>query len=162
MRKYSLLVDDDLCLGCQACEIACKAEFNLPTGPRRIHVIEVAKEVGGRVRKRFVPVHCMHCTKPQCIDVCPTKAISQRSDGIVLINSALCTGCKACIEVCSFGAPQLNPETDVIEKCTMCVHRVDAGLEPACVLACPTGAIRFGDTNNLADLKRERYALSLM
>jgi Fe-S-cluster-containing dehydrogenase component len=149
-------------VGCYACEIACKAEFNLPVGPRRIRVIEVTKDIGGRTSKNFLPVHCMHCTRPLCIDVCPIKAISQRADGIVLINSSLCTGCKACFEVCQFGALQLNPETLIAEKCTMCVHRIDKGLKPACVLTCPTGALRFGDANDFVKLKRERYALSFV
>jgi Fe-S-cluster-containing dehydrogenase component len=163
MVKYSLLVDVDLCHGCQACEIACKQENDIAKGPRWIRVIQVGpKEVGGQLRMSFVPVYCLHCTKPVCMDVCPTRAITRRADGIVLINADLCTGCKACIEACPFGAPQLNPETNIVEMCTMCVHRVDEGHEPACVLACPTGAIRFGDLNELIELKRAKYAESFL
>jgi len=163
MAKYSLLVDIDLCIGCQACEIACKQENDVAVGIRWVQVVQVGpKEVGGKLSMSFIPMRCKHCAKPACMDACPTEAITQRTDGIVEINPSLCTGCKACIEACPFGAPQLNPETDTVEWCTMCVHRVDKGLEPACVLACPTGAIDFGNTNRLSELKREKYAQSLV
>jgi Fe-S-cluster-containing dehydrogenase component len=163
MPKYSLMVDVDLCIGCQACEVACKQENNIPMGPKWISVIQVGpKEVNGKLKMSFVPVFCKHCAQPVCMDVCPAEAITQRSDGIVLINSNLCTGCKACIEACPFGAPTLNADTNTVEMCTMCVHRIDKGLEPACILACPTQAIRLGDTNKLINLRRERYAKSLV
>jgi len=161
MVKYSVQVDVDVCQGCQACEISCKQENGIPVGPRWIRVIQVGpKEVGGKLKVTFVPMLCKHCSKPVCRDACPTGAITQRVDGIVMINSDLCTGCKACIEACPFGAPQLNPETNLVEKCTMCAHRIDKGLKPVCVLACPTGALSFGDTNSLTELKRGRYAES--
>ena len=163
MAKYSLLVDIDLCIGCQACEIACKQENNIAVGLRWVQVIQVGpKEVDGRLVMSFIPVRCKHCAKPACMDACPTEAITQRADGIVVINPGLCTGCKACIEACPFGAPQLNPGTNTVEWCTMCMHRIDKGVEPACVLACPTGAIHFGNTNQLSEAKRERYAQSLV
>ena len=159
MAKYSLLVDINLCTGCQACELACKQENKVAEDPRWVRVIRVGPvTVGGKLIMSFIPVRCKHCAKPACMDVCPTGAITRRADGIVLIDRDLCTGCKACIEACPFGGPQLNPETDTVEWCTMCVHRIDKGLKPACVLACPTGAIQFGDTNRLIELKRENYA----
>ena len=163
MSKYSLLVDTDLCIGCQACEIACKQENDTPVGVRWVQVVQVGpREVGGKLVMHFIPIRCKHCAKPSCMDACPTDAITQRADGIVVINSSLCNGCEACIEACPFGAPQLNPKTDTVEWCTMCMHRIDQGLKPACVLACPTGAIQFGDTNRLSELKREKYAASLV
>ena len=163
MTEYSLLVDVNLCYGCQACEVACKQENDVAEAVRWIRVIQVGpKEVGGQLKMTFVPIHCSHCGKPVCMKVCPTGAITKRTDGIVLINATLCSGCKACIEACPFGAPQLNLKTNVVEKCTMCVHRVDEGLEPACVQACPTGAIRFGETNRLIETRREKHAESFL
>jgi Fe-S-cluster-containing dehydrogenase component len=104
----------------------------------------------------------MHCGKPLCLDACPEEAITKSADGIVLINPDLCTGCKQCIEACPFGIPQLNPETGIAEKCTLCAHRIDKGLEPACVLACPTNAIGFGDINRLSELKKEKFAQNMV
>ena len=163
MTNYSLLIDADLCIGCQACEVACKQENNIPVGPRWVRAIQVGpKEVGGELKMSFIVVRCKHCAKPACMDVCPTDAITKRADGIVLIKPELCTGCKACIEACPFGAPQLNPEKSIVEMCTLCVHRIDQGLAPACFLACPTEAISFGDTNTLIESKREKYAESFV
>jgi len=159
MTNYSLLIDADLCIGCQACEVACKQENNIPVGPRWIRALPVGpKEVGGELKMSFIVARCRHCADPPCIPVCPTDAITKRTDGIVLINPELCIGCEACIEACPFGSPQLNPRKGIIEKCTLCVHRIDQGLAPACFLACPTGAIDFGDTNTLIESKRERHA----
>ena len=105
--KKSLLLDVDLCVGCFACEVACKQEHNLPVGRRWIRVVkEDPKKVGGKLFMHFVPVHCRHCGKPPCIDVCPVGAISKRSDGIVLSNEKLCIGCKISMEACPFGARQ--------------------------------------------------------
>jgi DMSO reductase iron-sulfur subunit len=156
MVELSLLIHTDLCFGCQACEVACKQENHLGVGPRWIRVIETGpKEIGGELKMSYIPIRCFHCAKPVCEQTCPTGAIHKRIDGIVVLNADLCIGCKACIEACPFGAPQLNPETKVVGKCTLCVHRIDKGLEPACVAACPTRAIYFGDINQLVELKRK-------
>jgi DMSO reductase iron-sulfur subunit len=161
--KKSLLLDVDLCVGCFACEVACKQEHNLPVGRRWIRVVKVGpKKVGGKLFMHFVPVHCRHCGKPPCIDVCPVGAISKRSDGIVLSNEELCIGCKICMEACPFGALQYNPEKEVIEACNLCVERVDKGLEPICVQNCPTGALRFGDTTEFVLQRQKRGVKSLI
>lgn len=152
MVEYSIVARPDLCLGCQACEIACKQEHDILVGPSLIRVIQVGpEEVEGRLRLSFQLVRCMHCDKPDCIEACPENAITKRIDGIVIINDELCTGCPACIEACPFGAPQYNPEKNVVVMCDLCVHRVDKGLKPACVLACPTGALLFGDVNKVTE-----------
>ncbi len=159
MPQYNLLVDLELCVGCQTCEVACKQENDLPVGPRWMRVIQAGpKEVNGKLVTSFHPIRCMNCGKPPCIDACPEGAITKRMDGNVLINKELCNGCMACIEVCPFGALQFNPEMNTVEMCTLCVHRVDKGLKPACVLACLTGAIQFGDINELIEQKRKERA----
>ena len=159
MSRKALLVDIDLCYGCFACEVACKQEHELPVGPRFIRVHRIGpKKVDGKLVMDFYPMHCMHCAKPACIEACPVDAITQRSDGIVLISGEMCTGCMACIEACPFGAPQFNPASGLVEKCDLCVERVEQGKLPACVHHCPTGAIQFGDPNEFAAGKQKAAA----
>ncbi len=150
MVRHHVVFKRNLCLGCQACEIACKQEHDIPVGPRWIRVFTIGPvRKSGKLHLSFKMVRCVHCSKPVCIDSCPTKAISKRVDGIVLIDDELCIGCGACIEACPFGAPQFNPEKDTIEKCNLCAHRIDEGLSPACVLVCPTKALIFGDDGKI-------------
>ncbi|MEM3703318.1 MAG: 4Fe-4S dicluster domain-containing protein [Candidatus Bathyarchaeia archaeon] len=104
----------------------------------------------------FACIRCMHCSKPPCLDACPTKAIYKEADGIVLVNRDLCIGCKMCVEVCPFRVIQFNLQDNIVEKCTLCVHRVREGLKPSCVLACPTKALMFGEANEILNLKQEQ------
>ena len=160
--KKSLLTHLDLCVGCFACEVACKQEHNLPIGMCWIKVVRVGpKKIGGRLFMHFAPVHCRHCGKPPCMEVCPVGAISKRSDGIVLFSDKLCIGCKICIEACPFGALQYNAEKEAVEACNLCVERVDQGLQPICAQNCPTGALRFGDTADFVLHRRNRAVKSL-
>ena len=148
MGRKSLLFNADECIGCFACEVACKQEHNLPVGEHWIRIFKVGPtKVGGKLAMHFAAVHCMHCGKPSCLDACPVGAISQRSDGVVLFSQELCTGCKACIEACPFGAPQYNSENNIVRACNLCVERIDSGLKPSCLHHCPTNALYFGDCN---------------
>ncbi len=138
MTQQKLFVDLEYCYGCRACEVACKQEHNIPVGIKRINVVKVGPiMVGGKLEMDFVPMRCFHCTKAPCINACPEAAITRRSDGIVLINAELCIGCMACLEACPFGVIQMNPENGLAEKCNLCVDRVDARLQPACVPVFP-------------------------
>ena len=158
MSRRALLVDIDLCYGCFACEVACKQEHDLPVGPRLIRVHQVGpKSVDGKLTMDFYPMHCMHCSKPACMEACPEDAITQRPDSVV-ISRERCTGCLKCMEVCPFGVPQYNPETRLVEKCDLCVERIEQGKLPACVCHCPTGAIQFGDPNEFAARKQKMVA----
>jgi len=159
MNQKNIFVDSEYCIGCRACEVACKQENDIPVGIKWINVVKVGpKMVGDKLRMDFVPMRCRHCMKAPCINACPEKAIIKRSDGIVLIDRELCTGCTSCVEACPFGSIQLNTKTMVAEKCTLCVHRVDAGLEPACVHTCPSKCMYFGDINELVRIRQARQA----
>ena len=159
MARKRLFVDYDYCIGCRACEVACKQEHDIPVGIKWINVVHVGpRMVGKKLKMDFVPMRCRHCAKAPCMEACPEKAIAGRSDGVVLIDPELCTGCMACAEACSFGAIQLNPQTHVAEKCTQCVNRIDAGLEPACVHACPSKCMYFGDINEIMGAIQARAA----
>lgn len=156
MTQLALVVDDELCFDCKACEVACKQENDVPTGVRWIMVIPVGpKKVGDNLIARFVPTLCLHCAKPPCAEACPVDAIKKRGDGTVIIDEGLCIGCGDCIPACPFSVIGIDPQKNVAQKCTLCLHRIEEGRLPACVQACPSQAIYFGDINEIAS--RLRY-----
>ncbi len=151
-REYALIVNTKECFGCTTCEVACKQEHNLSIGPRLIRVCpDSPRQIEGKLQLRYVVTHCLHCSQPQCLDACPVNAINKREDGIVLINEELCTGCKDCIDACPLGVMCFNEEQGIAQKCDLCVDRVDRGLSPACVNACPGYCIYFGDVSEVTE-----------
>ena len=167
-KQYTLWVDLENCVGCHSCTMACKAENNTPVGVDYNRVIEIEEGDFRDARKTpsvgvtFVPMPCMHCGRPACQAACPVGAITKRKeDGIVLINKDKCIGCRYCAWACPYGAPQFNAEARVMEKCTLCVHRVEKGLLPACVNTCPAKVRFFGELNELTVLMREKRAHSV-
>ncbi len=99
----------------------------------------------------FVPKLCNQCENPPCVQVCPVGATYQAKDGVVLVDRTWCIGCGYCIMACPYGVRFFHPVHHVAEKCNFCYHRINAGMKPACELACPFGARRIGDINNPAD-----------
>lgn len=160
MAQNRLLIDYKLCFGCYACEIACKQENDLPVGPRWIIVKIVGpRKIEGKLTMDFVPLTCMHCDHPPCIEACPVDAITKREDGIVLISSEHCIGCLVCLQACPFGAIQWDSNRNSIGKCNLCLSRIERGLKPACVQACPAGAIQYGEVNAIINQARQTKAL---
>jgi tetrathionate reductase subunit B len=144
-RRWALAVDGRKCINCKACVVACKAENDVPVGDSRNRINE---EHGGQfpnLRASFEPEQCHHCVSPSCVRVCPTGASFQRDDGLVLVKTDDCIGCGYCIIACPYDARYFNEETRVVDKCTMCAHRLDRGQEPACVETCPTRVRVIGD-----------------
>lgn len=166
-KKLGLVIDLDICVGCQACATSCK-EWNTggysaplsdhdpygtdPSGAwlNRIHTYEISNE--GRGQTVHFPRSCLHCKEPDCVTVCPTGASYKRAeDGIVLVDPETCIGCKLCSWACPYGAREYDYDDGVMKKCTLCVDRIynnsipEEDRVPACVLACPTGARSFGD-----------------
>lgn len=156
MTQLALLVDDELCFDCKACEVACKQENDVPIGLRFITVVPIMpKKIGDTVISRFVPIPCYHCARPLCIDACPTSSITKREDGIVVIDEDTCIGCRECISACPFSVIGVDPQKNTARKCTLCLHRIEKGKLPACVQACPSEAIYFGDINEVSLRIRE-------
>jgi molybdopterin-containing oxidoreductase family iron-sulfur binding subunit len=190
--RYAMVIDLARCVGCQTCAIQCKLENNVPLGLAWNRVltmggqqIDTPKGTFPNLEMYHVPLACQHCEDPPCVKVCPVGCCYQRPDGIVLIKYEQCIGCRYCIAACPYGVrvfnwgdPQHVPDfpignaevpvrpRGVVEKCTFCVHRVDKGLDPACVASCPARARFFGDVNDpeseVSKLIRERSGYQLL
>ena len=173
MSEKIKLCDLSKCTGCRACQLACKQWNGLPakqtfnTGtyqnppdlqPNTWNIIrfqEISDGNGG-VDWLFRHDACMHCTDAACVKVCPSGALYHTKYGTVGLDDSKCIGCKECVSACPFEVPRYDPETDKILKCDMCYSRIDNDMEPACVKACPTGALQFGDKNEMLKVAYER------
>ncbi|MEW6402227.1 MAG: 4Fe-4S dicluster domain-containing protein [Chloroflexota bacterium] len=150
MPNYGFLIDQSKCIGCHACSTACKSENQVPLGSYRTWVKYTETGTYPDVRRRFQVTRCNHCANPPCVRICPVSAMYQRSDGIVEFDPSICIGCKSCMQACPYDSIYLDPETNTAAKCHFCAHRLDVGLEPACVVVCPEHAILAGDLNDPA------------
>ncbi|MFH1651540.1 MAG: 4Fe-4S dicluster domain-containing protein [Chloroflexota bacterium] len=170
---WGFVCDNEKCIGCGRCVVACKLENKVPwpaefnrTWVER-YVIKDSGEIlvdspeGGRDgfkdgeidtagvwKSFFVPKLCNQCDNPPCVTVCPVGATHKTPDGVVLIDRDHCIGCRYCIQACPYGARFFLPDLKVVDKCTWCYHRISRGLIPACVEVCPAGARTFGDLND--------------
>jgi Fe-S-cluster-containing dehydrogenase component/formate-dependent nitrite reductase membrane component NrfD len=142
------LLDQSRCIGCHACTTACKSENLVPLGVTRTYVKAVEVGAFPQVGRAFQVTRCNQCADAPCVTACPTAAMFKRPDGIVDFEKSVCIGCKACIAACPYDAIFINPDDHAAEKCNFCSHRIDAGLEPACVVVCPVEAILVGDLND--------------
>ncbi|MBI4761019.1 MAG: 4Fe-4S dicluster domain-containing protein [Chloroflexota bacterium] len=149
-QNYGFLIDQSKCIGCHACSTACKSENQVPLGVYRTWVKYVETGSYPDVRRRFQVTRCNHCANPPCVRICPVTAMYQRDDGIVEFDPSICIGCKSCMQACPYDSIYLDPETNTAAKCHFCAHRLDVGLEPACVVVCPEHAILAGDLNDPA------------
>lgn len=143
--KYGFVIDNRKCIGCHACTTACKSEHQVPVGVNRTWVKQVEKGTFPDTRRLFSVMRCNHCTDAPCVEICPTEALYTRPDGIVDFDNDRCIGCKSCMQACPYDALYIDPETHTAAKCNYCAHRIDVGLEPACVNVCPEHAIISGD-----------------
>jgi len=171
--EYAKLVDISRCIGCKGCEVACKEWNELGVEPTenfgsfqshrdlspdtwllmRFNEVEMAGEVHWLIKKAA----CLHCEEPGCLYACPAPgAIVQYSNGIVDFNHERCIGCQMCVSGCPFDIPRFDAETRKVYKCNMCVDRVEAGLEPACVKTCPTNAIAWGTKDDMLTLAERK------
>ena len=175
-EPMGFFTDTTVCIGCKACEVACKNWNQLParnggvnelsglsydntlrlSGDTWRHV-RFIEQFDGAYDGRWLMMSdvCKHCVQAGCLEVCPTGAIIRTEFDTVVIQSDVCNGCRACIGACPFGVIDINPVSGTAQKCTLCYDRMSAGLEPACSKACPTDSIQFG---TVAELRQRAQA----
>jgi Fe-S-cluster-containing dehydrogenase component/Ni/Fe-hydrogenase subunit HybB-like protein len=146
--RYGFVIDHRRCIGCHACTVACKEENRVPLGAFRTWVKYVEKGTFPDTRRYFSVLRCNHCDDAPCVTICPTVALYRRPDGIVDFDNRRCIGCKSCMQACPYDALYIDPGTNTAAKCHYCAHRLEVGLEPACVIVCPERAIVAGDLDD--------------
>lgn len=149
MKNYVMVHDENLCIGCQACSIACRNENKVPSGLFRLQVRSNLSGEFPNLKTDYERHSCVMCEDAPCVDVCPTGASFKTKDGVTLLDESICVSCKYCILACPYDARFVMPDGN-IGKCTFCyTNRLEKGLDPACVSVCPTKALTFGDSNDL-------------
>ncbi len=182
-KSYGFFTDTTVCIGCKACEVACKEWNNLPadnigltgesfdnTGAlsantwRHVNFIEKSG-IGGVREREQAPFQsgwlmmsdvCKHCHNAPCMEACPTGSLFKTEFNTVVVQQDICNGCGYCVPACPFGVIDLNPVDGKAHKCTLCYDRLKGGLEPACSKACPTDSIQFGETDDLLNRAHHR------
>ncbi|MDX6440165.1 MAG: formate dehydrogenase iron-sulfur subunit [Gaiellaceae bacterium] len=180
-KGYGFFTDTSVCIGCKACEVACKEWNQLPSNDkgflgdsldntgsldgqtwRHVKFIDNVPDetlgTGNGAAFLLMSDVCKHCQHASCMDVCPTGAIVRTEFDSVYIQQPVCNGCRNCIAACPYDVIDIDPERDVARKCTLCYDRLQGGMEPACAKACPTESIQFGPLDELRRKADERLA----
>jgi Fe-S-cluster-containing dehydrogenase component/DMSO reductase anchor subunit len=141
-EQYRFVFDMTTCVGCHSCEVACAEQNGNPTSVNWRKVGEIEAGSYPTVRRMNLSMACNHCLEPTCLSGCPTNAYIKLDNGVVKHHAESCIGCQYCIWNCPYEAPVFNPERRIVTKCDLCLPRLEAGQAPACVAACPTGALK--------------------
>lgn len=147
-KRYGMLIDLSLCVGCNACVVACKLENDAPLSKFNTWVESWDAGTYPSVARANLPKLCNHCVDAPCVAVCPYEATHIDEGGIVVVDREQCIGCGTCVEVCPYGARYIDTESMKCGKCTYCFDRATSGLLPVCVASCISHARIFGDMND--------------
>jgi formate dehydrogenase iron-sulfur subunit len=148
-----LYIDLNRCISCKGCEIACM----------RVHGTDKPNIFVTLSDGRFsIPFFCRHCEKRPCVKVCPTDALEKKPEGAVIHHNMKCIGCALCLVVCPFGMIQFDTVNKVIQKCDLCIDRLNANKLPACASTCPTRAITYDEFDNIMEKVRRKRAMSIL
>jgi anaerobic dimethyl sulfoxide reductase subunit B (iron-sulfur subunit) len=155
-KQYGFYINTDRCVQCHACEVACKAWNSVELGIKWRRVADFWEGSFPEVTNQTVSYSCMHCEKPACVQVCPSGALSKRvQDGIVIVDQSKCIACRSCAEACPFDVPQYG-KSGIMQKCNMCLERIEQNKQPQCVETCPGEALKFGTMEELMELSAAR------
>jgi Fe-S-cluster-containing dehydrogenase component/formate-dependent nitrite reductase membrane component NrfD len=157
--RYGFVIDQNRCIGCHACTVACKEEHNIAIGVNRTWVKYVEKGRYPDTRRHFAVLRCNHCDDAPCVEICPTVALFRRENGIVDFDHERCIGCKSCMQACPYDALYIDPERNTAAKCNFDASRVEMGYKPACEVVCPTQAILSGDLDDSGSEISRRIAM---
>src|SRR5919109_1617467 len=179
-QAYGFFTDTSVCIGCKACEVACR-QWNMLAGNepvfgdgydntgsldsqnwRHVQLIDNVPDqtMGTGQGKAWLLMSdvCKHCQHASCMDVCPTGAIIRTEFDTVFIQEDVCNGCRNCIAACPYDVIDIDAASNVARKCTLCYDRLQSGMEPACAKACPTDSIQFGPLDELRKTAKKREA----
>jgi len=177
-KAYGFFTDTSVCIGCKACEVACKAWNMLPGDAPKFgdgydntgglnaqnwravrfidNVPDTAVSAGQGKAWLMMSDVCKHCQRASCMEVCPTGALIRTEFDTVFIQPDVCNGCRNCISACPYGVIEMDEESKVAQKCTLCYDRLQGGMQPACAQACPTQSIQFGPLDELRGKAQQR------
>lgn len=166
MARFGMVIDTKKCVGCMDCVVACKTENEVPEGFDRDWIATDATGTYPTIHMQIRTERCNHCDNPPCVYCCPCGASHVHDlGGVVLVHHDKCSGCKACMAACPYDARFIHPE-GYADKCTFCIHRVEQGLNPACVSVCPTHCMYFGDLDDpnseVSKLLKSRKSIALI
>ncbi len=175
----AILIDTTKCIGCRACQVACKSWNDLPgqrtsfsdtwENPKFLDsknytrvIFREASQPGGDLKWQFIKRQCMHCQTPACASACPVGALKKLPDGPVVYNDDLCIGCRYCMMACPFQVPKFEWESAVplVRKCTFCADLLAIGQEPACSASCPTETLIYGERDKLIKEAHRRISVN--